>query len=702
MNTREPITETETAREDWLEDDPTSSKAISSNNFDDVAVVITAPKRGLTSVSAMLLVFSMLTAGVLFALWWSTPLLIVATPPSASVSVSGFAPKIGSSFVLLPGSYTVVAEAVGYHPYTADVEVVRGDSQSFELLMQPLPGRLQVDSAIPQLQMAVDGLAQEQELPGIVTGLEPATYVLRFDHPRFFAKDISFEVEGFDRLQTLEVVLDPAWGQLLITSKPQAEVKVDGQVIGTTPLTAEILQTGSQVELFSPGFNLWKETLSVAAGESKDWPEVKLTPADGQLTVTSEPAGASVTLGNQYAGVTPLTAAVPSGKPVSVKVLLQGYYAATKSIQLEPQEEDSLTITLRPEKGEIELDVFPVDARVYIDGQLQREGLQRLSLLAKPHTIEVRKEGYVGQSQTIVPRPSLSQSLNIKLLTEQQQYWLAFPENVTAPTGISMRLMRPEAEFTLGASRREAGRRANEVERRVKLNKPFYVGQFEVTNGQYRQFKMKHSSQQLGGNSLDFVKQPVSSISWLDAAKFCNWLSQSAGLDLVYEIEGDRLLGSDITANGYRLPTEAEWAWLARIEDDDSRLTYPWANKAYPPVGKFENYADLQAKNLLGRSVPNYDDGFIVAAEVGRFTANSKGLHDLGGNVAEWTHDFYSVDVNKGAPLLNPAGPSSGRDHVIRGASWRHGSRTELRLSFRESGSEPRLDVGMRVVRNIE
>jgi hypothetical protein len=52
--------------------------------------------------------------------------------------------------------------------------------------------------------------------------------------------------------------------------------------------------------------------------------------------------------------------------------------------------------------------------------------------------------------------------------------------------------------------------------------------------------------------------------------------------------------------------------------------------------------------------------------------------------------------------LLNPAGPASGRDHVIRGSSWRHGSRTELRLSFRESGSEPRLDVGLRVVRNIE
>ncbi len=670
--------------------------------FEDYAVVITAPKRKLTRISLLLGVFSLLTASLLLGLWLSTPLLIVATPSTATVSISGFAPKIGNSFVVLHGNYNIVAEADGYHPYATDIAVEHADSQSFELVMLPLPGRLQVNSAISQLQIAIDGIALEQDLPGIVIGLESGERVLSFDHPRFFAKNIPFEVEGFDRLQTLEVALDPAWGQLMLNSTPKADVMVDGQSLGTTPVSAQILQTGSEVELIASGFNPWRETLSVAAGESKDWPEIKMTPADAHLTITSNPVGASVTIANQYAGVTPLTAPVSSGKPVRVKVLLQGYHATTKSIQLEPEEKDSLAITLRPEKGEIKLEVFPLDSRVYIDGKLQGEDYRLLSLLAKPHELEVRREGYVSQRQTITPRPKLSQSLNVKLLTQQQHYWLAFPDNVTAPAGISMRLKRPEAEFVLGAPRREAGRRANEVERHVKLDKPFYVGQFEVTNGQYRQFQSKHTSQQLGGNSLDFVKQPVSSISWLDAAKFCNWLSLEAGLDPVYEIEGDRLVNSTISSNGYRLPTEAEWSWLARILDDGSRLTYPWNGKFYPPVAKIENYADKQAKTLLGRAVPNYDDGSIVAAEVGRFTENQKGLYDLGGNVSEWTHDFYGIEAHRGPPLLNPSGPASGRDHVIRGASWKHGSRSEIRLSYRESGYEARLDVGMRVVRNIE
>lgn len=668
----------------------------------DVAVVITVPKRNLTAVSGIIVLLLILTAGLLLALWWSTPLLVVSTPPSANVSVTGFAPKIGNSFVVLPGNYTLVAEAEGYYPYTADVAVQRADSQSFELVMQPLPGRLQVDSGIPELRIMVDGDLLEQLLPGIVNDLEPGEHLLRFDHPRYFAKDYPIDIKGLDQLQTLEVALDPAWGRLLLSSEPKSEVTVDGELVGTTPVSAEILQTGSQVELFAEGFNPWKQTLSVAAGGSADWPEITLIPADGQLTLTSRPTGASVTIGSEYAGVTPLTAPVPSGKPVSVKVFLQGYEATTKSIQLEPAQKDSLEVALRAERGEITLELFPTDSQVYIDGKLHGEGLKQLTLLAKPHTIEIRKQGYVSQRQTITPRPTLTQSLNFKLLTQLQQYWSAFPDVVTAPADISMRLMRPDTEFVLGASRREAGRRANEIERRVKLDKPFYVGKFEVTNGQYRQFRLKHTSQQLGGNSLDFVKQPVSSISWLDAAKFCNWLSQEAGLELVYEIEGDRLSSSDVSRNGYRLPTEAEWAWFARIQDDGTRLTYPWGNKTYPPVTKAENYADKQAKTLLGRAVPKYDDGHIVAAEVGRFPPNAKGLYDVGGNVAEWTHDFYSVDTNRGPPLLNPTGPSSGRDHVVRGASWKHGSRTELRLSYRESGYDASLDVGMRVVRNIE
>jgi len=86
---------------------------------------------------------------------------------------------------------------------------------------------------------------------------------------------------------------------------------------------------------------------------------------------------------------------------------------------------------------------------------------------------------------------------------------------------------------------------------------------------------------------------------------------------------------------------------------------------------------------------------------VGSFAPNNKGLFDLGGNVAEWTNDFYDVVISTGKKVeLDPMGPESGEFHVIRGSSWAHGAVTELRLSFRDYGSKAREDVGFRVARN--
>ena len=75
-------------------------------------------------------------------------------------------------------------------------------------------------------------------------------------------------------------------------------------------------------------------------------------------------------------------------------------------------------------------------------------------------------------------------------------------------------------------------------------------------------------------------------------------------------------------------------------------------------------------------------------------SANHRGLYDMGGNVAEWMHDVYSMPNSSGIPVVDPLGAQQGSNHVIRGASWAHGTVTELRLSFRDYGQSGRDDVG--------
>ena len=82
------------------------------------------------------------------------------------------------------------------------------------------------------------------------------------------------------------------------------------------------------------------------------------------------------------------------------------------------------------------------------------------------------------------------------------------------------------------------------------------------------------------------------------------------------------------------------------------------------------------------------------------FAARPGGFHDLGGNVAEWMHDYYAVYPGQAdRPVKDPSGPVSGDHHVVRGSSWRHGGITELRLSYRDYSRVARPDLGFRVAR---
>jgi formylglycine-generating enzyme required for sulfatase activity len=115
-----------------------------------------------------------------------------------------------------------------------------------------------------------------------------------------------------------------------------------------------------------------------------------------------------------------------------------------------------------------------------------------------------------------------------------------------------------------------------------------------------------------------------------------------------------------------------------------------------------DNYADQSASKFLSFTIANYNDNYPVSSDIGSFKPNSKGLYNMSGNVSEWVNDYYDIRPNRGEPEIDPTGPTSGNRHVIRGASWALGSRTELRLSYRDAGTEGRLDVGFRIARYVD
>ena len=109
------------------------------------------------------------------------------------------------------------------------------------------------------------------------------------------------------------------------------------------------------------------------------------------------------------------------------------------------------------------------------------------------------------------------------------------------------------------------------------------------------------------------------------------------------------------------------------------------------------------AKDLLTFYLPSYNDGYTVTAPPQKFEAGGLGLYDMGGNAAEWAHDYYSIySYSAGRVYIDPQGPEDGKHHVVRGAGWKQAGIGELRLSYRDYSSTKRPDLGFRVCRYLK
>ncbi|MBN1459155.1 MAG: SUMF1/EgtB/PvdO family nonheme iron enzyme [Armatimonadetes bacterium] len=247
----------------------------------------------------------------------------------------------------------------------------------------------------------------------------------------------------------------------------------------------------------------------------------------------------------------------------------------------------------------------------------------------------------------------------------------------------------PSGTFFMGDGTSTCGQH----EREVTLTRDFYLGQHEVTNQEYLdalRWAYGHGyvtattssvRDNLDGSTVELLdldssygseiafdggdfylssaghginpEHPVKVVTWHGAARFCDWLSLQQGLARAYEHGGDWSCngGDPYAAEGYRLPTDAEWEYAAQYSDERA---YPWGDDA--PDCSRANYS-----GCVNWTVPvgSYQEAPLAL-----------GLSDMAGNVMEWCNDWWQCDLGT-APVVDPVGPSSGEAYVLHGGSWR-------------------------------
>ncbi len=231
----------------------------------------------------------------------------------------------------------------------------------------------------------------------------------------------------------------------------------------------------------------------------------------------------------------------------------------------------------------------------------------------------------------------------------------------------------------------------------ITLNE-YFISAYTVTNAQYKIFcdLTGHSYPQEGGNNqppqdylVNYPEYPVVGISWYDAIKYCNWLSEKKGYTACYDTTN---WSYDPTKDGYHLPTEAQWERAARGNLDKKK--YPWGDEE---PGTRCNYQSYQG--ILEGEMANFSDN-RGTLPVGKFQPNGLMLYDMAGNVWEWCNDWYQKNYYQSSPDENPLGPETGSEKVIRGGAW-NTSESYLgcatRYSFRQN--EKSYDIGFRIAR---
>ena len=624
-------------------------------------------------------------------------------PDIDSLSIEGtwFEVPLGDRSLLRSGTHSLRIKKTGYYDLNQTFVVGEVDDLIVPVIMKKLPGIVSIyTNAGLNAQISLNGsLGAEGSFEA--KAIEAGQYILNITSDRFLPFSDKIEIKGMNIKQHIFVDLIPRWANISIDSIPSDAVIYSKNIkIGNTPANLELMEGTHDLSIIKQGYQAFDGRFSVKANTSQTIKSINLEPANAELSIKTIPVGANIKVNGRYRGQSPLILSLMPDEDYVIAFSKSGFDVTERKIYLDPAQQQSIEVDLTARVGKVIISVNPPDADIYIDNKKRGKGKLEIELPTMSHDLLVKKEGYAPFIREILPRLDYLQNIDVKLLTEDEFRLRDIQSSLTNSQGQVLR--RIEAgKFVMGASRREMGRRANEVIRNVELTKPFFIGINEVTNKEFSRFRRLNSAAADIHSSLLADNNPVVLVSWSDAVEYCNWLSNLEGLEPAYVKRFEKWERKKTVSNGYRLPSEAEWSWSIRYQTKNTTTAYPWGSRL-PPRRNYANLADFSARNILPNILQNFDDGYASTSPVGSFGANSLGIFDGSGNVSEWISDYYSIPTpGITETIIDPKGPEYGVQHVIRGSSWRHSSVTKLRGSFRDFGSKGQIDIGFRLARNI-
>lgn len=632
-----------------------------------------------------------------------TPNFVVSVKPSvAKIQFVDFGEKFVSNNGVIrlrvqAGKYDLAITAPHHNNKRLNITIPEGKLEpvNLDVELQPAWADIKVSSEPNATISVIDERGGEVEL-GVTNsegifflkkGIFAGTYQILVDKEGYASHIINDQEIAFGEITELKVELMPLPTSLQIHTQPEgARILVNDEPVGVTPLTLESIEPGKEhlIVAHLDGCRSLGRRVEVSAGQQLELDFGELAPRSGTLAFDVSFLGVaedqvealikdlSVELNGD---LMPYADGVFEGINeglVQVRLIHPLYISAAHTINVADSQKMRVNAQLSPRPGMLEL-VIPkaMSASLRVDGKLVelvdgRVGIiagqaVQLELSIQNHLTMTREvtldpnEHFVWEVEPVaIPGPQAGKSWTIPYLGH------AF---VWVPAGV----------FTWGSLPVESGRLPNEgPQTEVRFTQGFWVATHEVTQAKFVEI--------MGHNPSNFVglQKPVESVTWAEAKQFCQLLTQ-------FGKDAGRLPEGYI----YRLPTEAEWEYVARAQTEtafsfgaEADLTHGNFRGVYP-ISRVESATTANHYGTL---------------PVGSYKPNAFGLYDVHGNVQEWTLDFYNGRL-PGGQLADPAPRADGSRIAVKGGSWEDFA-TAVRSAIRQDVSpETRTSaLGFRIV----